>query len=832
MLKRLFLVLAGPVFFLGSLELFLRVSDFGLDSDFLVSAEVEGSPVWVENPFFTYSMFDPPLARIPASIVARKQKPKDVFRVVVLGESAALGDPLPDFGVPRVLEFALRHADPQASVEVVNAGITAINSHAIKHIARDLNKLQPDVVILYIGNNEVIGPFGPGTTFSAYLASDTLIALAQFVNRLQVAQFLRQGVALLRDRRKKQEFGGVGMFVDNPVPHNDRRLDAVRRRYEKNLGAIIKHAKASGAHVLISTVAVNRRACPPSISTHRNDFPAGELMAWERDYNRGKRQAKQGVWSDALATFQELHHRDPHHAALNYLIATCLNSLNRDDEARYFYDQAMNLDAFRYRTDDGLNDILRRLASTHEREVTLVDADLAFRQMRRFSDQDLFIDHVHFSFEGNAQLASIWMEAMTGLPTHAAWTNRLGFPDTGWLKNEMMFNNVAEISIAQEMARRYSKPPFTFQLNHTERLSELQKRAAALNDQLRMDMGEGMPERFRERLVQYPDDLYFSMHYAQQLITMNRYREAREIAETFMRKYPHRRGPRTVMAHLLARVGRSHEAASVLFDYQPRHGYFAAMSASYIESVLTASGQYHETYETLHAMMQKVDAFDYRHRIIDQMKRTRRWAEDYALARQHIEAGDYPSAEPLLANLHNERPDLGEPLAWIGITHALRGEPEKGMISFRQGLQRMNFIQSNYFAGLWLAHSGDYEEAIDMLQAAASQSNDDVRMLGSIAWIFAADPRDELRDPARAQLLLKTVEEQDDLPSKAMLLDVLAVAHAHEGNSELAIQVAREAISLAKDYPSLVAEIEGRLKNHQQHMSSTWGVINRPLYYF
>jgi hypothetical protein len=52
---------------------------------------------------------------------------------------------------------------PGLTFEVHTAAMVAINSHAIREIAADCAEHDPDLFILYMGNNEVVGPFGPGT---------------------------------------------------------------------------------------------------------------------------------------------------------------------------------------------------------------------------------------------------------------------------------------------------------------------------------------------------------------------------------------------------------------------------------------------------------------------------------------------------------------------------------------------------------------------------------------------------------------------------------------------------------------------------------------------
>ena len=77
------------------------------------------------------------MARAPYPISIPQDKPPDTVRMFVFGESAALGDPQPAFGLPRMLQAMLELRHPGTQFEVVNAAMIAINSHVILPIARD-----------------------------------------------------------------------------------------------------------------------------------------------------------------------------------------------------------------------------------------------------------------------------------------------------------------------------------------------------------------------------------------------------------------------------------------------------------------------------------------------------------------------------------------------------------------------------------------------------------------------------------------------------------------------------------------------------------------------
>ena len=127
------------------------------------SAQVEGK--LIENSKFPWRFLPSNLARAPQPTSLMLQKPSGTTRVFVFGESAAEGDPEPAFGMSRILEVLLEGRFPGRDFEVVNVAVTALNSHAILPVSKECADLDGDFWVLYIGHNEVMGPFGAGTVF-------------------------------------------------------------------------------------------------------------------------------------------------------------------------------------------------------------------------------------------------------------------------------------------------------------------------------------------------------------------------------------------------------------------------------------------------------------------------------------------------------------------------------------------------------------------------------------------------------------------------------------------------------------------------------------------
>jgi hypothetical protein len=191
---------------LGGLELGLRVAGYGASPHFFRRVRTAGGEtVWRENRDALAAFFPGTLARRPQPLRLPEKKAAGTRRIFILGSSAAMGDPEPSFSLARVLEVMLRQAYPQQRFEVVNAAVTAINSHLVRDIAADCAQLEPDLFIVYEGNNEVIGPFGPAGVLAPFLRSEAAIRFAVWLKGTRTGQLLSS----LGARGRPADWGGM-----------------------------------------------------------------------------------------------------------------------------------------------------------------------------------------------------------------------------------------------------------------------------------------------------------------------------------------------------------------------------------------------------------------------------------------------------------------------------------------------------------------------------------------------------------------------------------------------------------------------------------------------
>ena len=249
--RRLFALMATslPFLLLGLLEVYLRLGGYGYDTAFFkMDRDDSGKEILLNNDSFMFRFFPPALARWPGSFRLIAKKPAEVQRIFIFGESAAMGDPQPTVGPARVLEVLLREKFPGQKFEVVNLGVTAINSHVSLPIAQDVAaRGQGDIWLIYMGNNEMVGPFGAASVFGARAAPLSVVRLNLAIQKTRVGQLTVSLLHHLGGKPKNASWGGMKMFLQNQVPPDEDHRKTVYQNFDRNLRDIVRSGQRSGA---------------------------------------------------------------------------------------------------------------------------------------------------------------------------------------------------------------------------------------------------------------------------------------------------------------------------------------------------------------------------------------------------------------------------------------------------------------------------------------------------------------------------------------------------------------------------------------------------------
>lgn len=445
----------------------------------------------------------PRLYAIPAT------KAPGTVRIFVLGESAAMGDPDSAYGFSRYLEVMLRQRYPALKFEVVNTGSVAINSHVVLRIAEGLADQKPDVFIIYSGNNEVVGPYGPGTMLTSASMSMPVIRASIFFRSTRIGQLVT------KLGTKKREWQGMSMFLDQQVPANSPLMQQAYANYERNLRDTIAVGQAVGAKVIVSTVATNLKDCAPFASMHRKNLTADELQRWSMLVKQGSDLEASNSVADALKTYQAAAAIDDEYAELEFRIARSFWKLADYKGAREHYVRARDLDTLRFRADSTINEINSAVA-TSDRNVALVDADLVLSNASRdgIIGSDQVYEHVHMTPEGNYLLARAMLAPVeSSLPGSPA-SNEI--PSEADCERALALTGYDRARLANEMFNRLQKAPFTNQLNHSEQLFHyawaVQPPSENPNDTV---------AQYQWAIASNPDDAILHLHFGQFLFRYN-----------------------------------------------------------------------------------------------------------------------------------------------------------------------------------------------------------------------------------------------------------------------------------------------------------------------
>lgn len=497
---RICLALLTPLSLLLALEIVLRITGFGHPSSFLLRTETGRETALVQNDWFTTPYFGPNLRRRPFPIFLPTPKPNNTIRVFVFGESAAYGDPQPAFGLPRMLEAILSLRYPEIRFEVANAAMTAINSHVISRIAHDCSRYEGDAWIVYMGNNEVVGPFGAGTVFGPQAPNRAYAAAVVAMKETHTGQLLeRLSRRIHPPRAETQEWGGMRMFLNNQVRLESPQMATVYANFRQNLDDIAKTGRKAGARVILGTVASNLKDCAPFSSVHRAGLSPAEATTWNILYQSALEAQGAGRFAEAVSFLEQASHIDGSFAHLHFAWGKCCLDLNQPHQAKEHFTAARDLDALRFRVDSEINRIIQQTTTRiGEESVTLADTQsvLAQQSPHGLVGNELFYEHVHLRFQGNYLLARAFAEAVVNQlpnlhangsaerewPSQEACAARLGW--TTWSMREGLL----------AMLARVNEPPFAAQQHHADILQGLsreldQLRPATAPDTLRESLG-------------------------------------------------------------------------------------------------------------------------------------------------------------------------------------------------------------------------------------------------------------------------------------------------------------------------------------------------------
>lgn len=473
--------MAAPVAALVLLEGGLRLAGYGHPGGFLIPDATPG--YWRTNPDFASTFLPGNFDLRPLNFRVAERKPPGTVRIVVLGESAAQGVPVPSFGFAAQLRAQLRARFPGRAFEVLNTGIVAIDSHVVLRIARDMEKVHPDLYLVYAGNNEVVGPYGPGCAYLPAMPPLWIIRASAWIRSTRTGQLIAATLARLQTGNgPAPQWGGMSMFVHHAVRGDDPRLVRVYRNFAANLRGIVAAASQAGAKTLLCTVVANLKDCPPFLSLHEPALSAPALERWKAAFNAGRLSWEIGDAAAALPRLETAAALDPEYADTHFMLGRIALRAGRTADARRELFAALQWDALRFRPDAGINRAVREVARTSGPSVRLVDSAVALgadpSSTGTPAGRGLLFEHVHFDWDGNYAMGLLLAKASASAlfgdgPARGRWLDSAG------CARALAYTEHERFPMLLRMEALIRKPPFDGQLTYCEDQARMARELAA-----------------------------------------------------------------------------------------------------------------------------------------------------------------------------------------------------------------------------------------------------------------------------------------------------------------------------------------------------------------
>lgn len=404
-----------PFVFLFFIEFALRIVGYGQDYQLFKKVHTNKKPEYLEmNKHIAGKYFkNNGLNSDNQSDLFLKTKTDSTFRVFVQGASTVVGFPFYRGGsFPRMLKQRLALTFPKKNIEVVNIGITAVNSYTLWDLTDDIIEQKPNLIIIYAGHNEYYGALGVGSSIT-YGNHPTVIRFYLTLKKFRFFQFLENSYYKLNETKVAKTVSRETTLMEvmtreQRIPYKSQLYLDGLKQYESNLDKILKKYKKHNIPVIISTLVSNEKDIKPFIS---DSIP--DLEQFMKALENGKPRINNMAMQNAMAAYTLGHY---------YL------DKNQDSAKKYLH-LAKELDFLRFRAPEEINDIIERLAKKYHMHLINMEDVFLEHSPHKVIGNELMTEHVHPNVKGQFLMANAFYNKIKALDLLNNWDNYIDFDE-------------------------------------------------------------------------------------------------------------------------------------------------------------------------------------------------------------------------------------------------------------------------------------------------------------------------------------------------------------------------------------------------------------------
>lgn len=342
--KLVFTILTAllPIVFFVLLEGLLRLFGLFRQEPFIIETNQRGKEYYQLNQWVAKRYFDPRQVTVPGLQPEKFVKAKDAktVRIFCLGGSTTAGFPFDcQVPFPAQLRYLLAQAYPQYQFEVINAGISAVNSFTVVDLLPDILAHAPDLIIIYMGHNEFYGAYGSASTISLG-QHDGFIRFYLKLQKLHLVQMLKRFIAIFSSSKNTPSPHHdlmPSVIKDQSIPYASEKYRRTLRSFQNNLYLILEKCAEKNVPVILSNLVANIRDLPPFASTSTGLANEQTRKSYEAAAARGDSLLARELYAESVTAYREALAQDSSAAQLWYKIGEAFAALQDSVATNHFF---------------------------------------------------------------------------------------------------------------------------------------------------------------------------------------------------------------------------------------------------------------------------------------------------------------------------------------------------------------------------------------------------------------------------------------------------------------------------------------------------------------
>ncbi len=416
------IMISLPVFILLIIEITLNLFNYGGDFDLFIKEDSYGGQKYVLNKNFSKRYFFKRGVNIPKPRTQTFNVNKDslTYRVFCLGASTTQGVPYPpNAAFPAMLKYILTTLHPDTKFEILNCGVTAITSHSVLDMEREiLQNYEPDLIVIYTGHNEFYGVFGQASRLSLF---ENRSLLQIFLN-LQRLKLFRLGKDIffnfISERIDPESVIDPGTLMgviakDAEIPVKSELYKQTAKHFERNIEVLIEEANNHNVGIIICNLIDNLKNLAPFASIHSNNLSTKQLEKSEKLLNKGQNYLKSNSIESAIELFLKSLQYDSVYAETHYLLGKSYERLHNYTRAKNHYMLARDNDAIRFRAPSLFNNIIKQVVNKNNVPFADIENIFNINSPGGIVGNNLILEHIHPNQKGYLLMAKTIAKTMS-----------------------------------------------------------------------------------------------------------------------------------------------------------------------------------------------------------------------------------------------------------------------------------------------------------------------------------------------------------------------------------------------------------------------------------